>query len=92
MGPITLEARKWAFDEIIKIQSEINALANIQGMPEVYLINDAEAIRIQELWKKNTWPNGWDGNEKRADEKFVQRNSDGTTVLDLFLTESDLSI
>lgn len=92
MGPITLEARKWAFDEIIKIQSEINALANIQGMPEVYLINDAEAIRIQELWKKNTWPNGWDGNEKRADEKFVQRNSDGTIVLDIFLTESDLSI
>lgn len=92
MGPITMESREWALLEILSIQDEINSEAIMLGKPLISLINQEEEERIRELWSLNTWPNGWDGTEKRADEPFVQRNSDGTTTLELFLSEKDLSI
>jgi DNA sulfur modification protein DndC len=92
MGPITMEGRRKALFQILKIQREINSAAKLQGKPQISLINPHEIIRINELLCANTWPNGWDGSEKNADQPFLQRHPDGSTTPDLFLTESDLSI
>lgn len=92
MGPITMESREWALLEILSIQDEINTQANKERKPLISLINQEEESRIRELWSLNTWPKGWDGTEKRADEEFIQRNPDGTITPDLFLSEKDLSI
>lgn len=92
MGPIIMESREWALLEILKIQDEINTQAITEMKPPISLINQEEESRIRELWSLNTWPKGWSGTEKRADEEFIKRNPDGTITPDLFLTESDLSI
>nr|WP_287937753.1 phosphoadenosine phosphosulfate reductase family protein [Algoriphagus sp.] len=91
MGPITMESRAWALQEILAIQNDINSKAPSESQ-KVYLINSEEEARIRELWRLNTWPDGWDGTEKRADEPFIQRHSDGSITPELFLTESDLSV
>lgn len=57
MGPLTFEARLWGLDQILAIQKEAG----------VDLINREEETRIRELVANRTWPNGWDGNEPRAD-------------------------
>lgn len=69
-GPITLEARLWALERVLKIQEKVNIAACEQGMPEVFLIDAEEEARIRELIAANTWPNGWTGTEPRADEHF----------------------
>jgi DNA sulfur modification protein DndC len=67
MGPLTFEARLWALNEILAIQVEANASARQQGRPEIDLLNPDEEQRIRELIALKTWPQGWDGNEPRAD-------------------------
>ena len=66
MGPLTLEARLEALDKILDIQDRINA-----GTPHEHrldLINTEEESRIRQLIGGGTWPDGWEGNEPRADQ------------------------
>jgi len=86
MGPLIMDARKWALAEILNIQNEINAVAIAENKPTISLISPEEEFRIRELIELNTWPNGWDGTEQRADEPFLQIYQDGSVQQDLFLT------
>lgn len=72
MGPITLESREWALDEILAIQAEINGRAMQLDRPCIDLINTDEEARIRELISDQTWPQRWDGSEPRADEPFEE--------------------
>ncbi len=67
MGPLTFEARRWGLQQVLGIQEEVNAAARSAGRPEISLIDDTERARIQELIGAETWPQGWDGSEVRAD-------------------------
>ena len=67
MGPLTMEARQWALDSILKIQNRVNQEAFFQNRPSISLINEREEVRIRELIDNNTWPNKWRGDEPRAD-------------------------
>ena len=84
MGPLTMEARKWAFDEIMSIQNDINNYATIKGRPTVYLINEEEAAHIKKCWVDNLWPNRWDGTEPTGDTVMDVIYRDGTIFKDLF--------
>lgn len=86
MGPLTFEARLWALDQILQIQNDINEVAVREGKPTMTLINDQEESRIRELISIGTWPHGWNGDEKRADESYLQRYADGSIQTDLFIT------
>jgi len=57
MGPLTMEARQWAFEKVLAIQDAA----------QVDLINQQEQGYIRGLWAKNQWPQGWTGDEPRAD-------------------------
>ncbi|MRR49407.1 MAG: phosphoadenosine phosphosulfate reductase [Rhodocyclaceae bacterium] len=67
MGPITLEARLWALDQILSIQREVNEAARITGRPQIDLLDLDEEQRIRHLIRTNTWPDGWEGDEPQAD-------------------------
>lgn len=67
MGPLTFAARRWGLSQVLGIQDEINTAAIAQGRPTVTLIGPDEHRRIEELIAAETWPNGWDGTEQRAD-------------------------
>lgn len=86
MGPLTFEARLWALEQILQIQSDINEVAIRDGKPTMTLINPQEESRIRALIEAKTWPHGWSGDEKRADESYLQRFSDGSIQTDLFIT------
>jgi DNA sulfur modification protein DndC len=90
MGPITIEGRRMATLEVMRIQSEINIEARRLGSPTVSLLNPHEIIAINVMIAANTWPNGWEGTEKNAAEPFLQRYENGTTQPDIFLTPADL--
>jgi DNA sulfur modification protein DndC len=70
MGPLTMDARRFGLDEVLRIQDDINAEAVIQGRPQISLINEDEHARILALIEANTWPQKWTGSEPRADEPF----------------------
>ncbi|MEO0035376.1 MAG: hypothetical protein RLZZ501_1399 [Pseudomonadota bacterium] len=78
MGPITLEARRWALDQVLGIQGEVNAAAGRLGRPPVDLIDAEEETRIRDLIAAGTWPDGWDGDEPRADVMLPAYYADGT--------------
>lgn len=67
MGPLTFAARTMALDRILEIQRACNAAGLDQGRPVIDLINAEEEDRIRELIAAETWPDGWDGDEPRAD-------------------------
>lgn len=66
MGPLTLEARLEALDKILDIQHRINS-GDRRGQ-RFELINAEEEARIRQLIAGGTWPDGWDGDEPRADQ------------------------
>ena len=72
MGPITIEARRWALDAIRAIQRECNDRAAALGRPLVDMLNAEEVARIEELLAARTWPLRWTGDEPRADEPFEE--------------------
>ncbi|QTE37504.1 phosphoadenosine phosphosulfate reductase family protein [Mucilaginibacter gossypii] len=78
MGPITMAAREWAFNEILSIQNEINIEAAKIDMPAVYLLNDEEQAFIRKCWAENLWPNKWTGDEPTADTPMDTVYSDGS--------------
>lgn len=57
MGPLTMEARAYGLDRILGIQQRAG----------VDLINAEEQAAIVDHWRRNVWPQGWDGSEVRAD-------------------------
>lgn len=72
MGPLTMKAREFGLETVMRIQDEINQEAEKLKRPKIDLINIYEHSRIRQLWKENTWPNGWTGEESRADLPFDQ--------------------
>ncbi|TFF20802.1 phosphoadenosine phosphosulfate reductase [Jiella endophytica] len=67
MGPLTFDARLMALERIEEIQAECNEAAAKRDGPGVDILNSEETTRIRELVAAETWPQGWDGNEPRAD-------------------------
>lgn len=67
LGPITMDARRYAFDRIISIQELINRNATIERKPTVTLLNSEEQEFIKNCWNNNVWPNKWDGTEPTGD-------------------------
>lgn len=78
MGPITLEARASALAQILAIQREVNVAAEIASRDGVNLLNLDEEARIRELIAARTWPDGWSGDEPRADVMLDKVFQDGT--------------
>lgn len=86
MGPILLETRRWALDQVLHIQTAVNAAAMTRQRPGVDLLNAEEVERINELITAGTWPEGWDGTEPHADELLDKVYQDGSVqpLLDMF--------
>lgn len=78
LGPITMQARKAAFDDIMQIQNTINAQAEIENKPKVFLLDDEEQEFIKKCWDDNLWPNRWDGTEPTGDVLMDTIYSDGS--------------
>jgi DNA sulfur modification protein DndC len=78
MGPLTISARKDAYNDIIRLQNEINKVAIQDGKPTVTLLNRQERLLIKSLWKINKWPNKWTGDEPTADTPMDTVYSDGS--------------
>lgn len=78
MGPLTIEARRWALAQVLGIQVECNAAAARLGRPLVDLLSPEEVARIEELLTAGTWPDGWEGDEPTADVEMDKVLSDGT--------------
>jgi DNA sulfur modification protein DndC len=86
-GPLTLEARENALEQILDIQSNINSQAIIQHRPEVWLIDGVEESRIRELISKRTYPNKWSDADPDATQPIPQtfNNGDRQDLLTGFL-------
>ncbi len=67
LGPMTMETRRWGLDQVLALQVEINRIAQIDGRPEISLIDDEELARINELIDADTWPDKWSGMEDTGD-------------------------
>jgi DNA sulfur modification protein DndC len=78
MGPLTIDARRKAFDMILAIQNDINEAAERLRRPKIDILNPEEQAFIKDCWAKNIWPNRWDGSEPRADELIDTKFKDGT--------------
>ena len=78
MGPILLESRLWALEQVLAIQAEVNGAARAQGRPLLDLLNAEEEARIRELIAAKTWPQKWTGEEGAADELIDLVFADGT--------------
>lgn len=84
MGPLTLEARLAFLERILAIQTAINTEARRQRRPEIDMLNAEEEARIRELIADGTWPDGWTGEEPRADVPIDMIFSDGSVQPLLF--------
>lgn len=72
MGPLTLDARRWALNVVLEVQAECNDEAERSGRPRLDILNTEEERRIRELIDANTWPNKWDGTQPLASEPFIE--------------------
>ncbi|GLQ09282.1 hypothetical protein GCM10007913_12140 [Devosia yakushimensis] len=84
MGPLTFAARLMALDRILTIQDACNKAAAQLGRPAIDIINSEEEMRIRELIAAETWPNGWEGDEPRADVMLDKVFQDGSVQPLLF--------
>lgn len=78
MGPLTMAARRMALGRVLAMQAEVNAAADALERPCIDLINAEEQARILELIESETWPQGWTGQEPRADVPLDAVFPDGT--------------
>ncbi|MCW7556445.1 hypothetical protein NX722_28630 [Endozoicomonas gorgoniicola] len=85
MGPLTMDARLWALDEVCRIQDQVNDQAMRTGRPVIDLLNDEEKRRILQLINADTWPQDWSGTEPLASEPHHKMFDDGATLEDLFV-------
>jgi DNA sulfur modification protein DndC len=88
MGPLTLDARRWALEYVLRVQQEMNAAAAAQLRPPVWLIDGQELACIEGLIEACTWPNGWDGTEMLGDVMTDQVLAEGVTQA-LLLSEAN---
>jgi DNA sulfur modification protein DndC len=79
LGPLTLEVREYALNEILSIQREINLAARSLNRPKIDLINLEEQSRIRELIALKTFPNKWNGDEP-----------DGLVMLDKYWKDGNI--
>ena len=70
MGPITLDARLHALEEVLSIQREVNEAADRLRRPRMDILNAQEEARIRELIEARTWPDRWTGDEPSAMKPF----------------------
>jgi len=77
MGPILLETRRWALEQVLAIQAEVNATEAGRQRP-VDLLNAEEIARIEELIAAGTWPDGWSGEEPVATTMLDRVYQDGS--------------
>jgi DNA sulfur modification protein DndC len=87
MGPIHLAARLEALERLISLQDEVNSEADRLGRPRVDHLNAQEEARIRELVAAEQWPDGWRGDEPRADEPFEEWHRDGSIQRTLLTCE-----
>lgn len=78
LGPLTLETRLWALDQVLAIQAEVNVEARRRRAPELDLLNAEEEARIRELIDAGTWPDGWSGDEPTGDVELDTYYADGS--------------
>lgn len=78
MGPVLLERRLQALDEVLAIQEECNVVARATNRPLVDMLNVEEEARIRELIAAGQWPDGWEGDEAIGDELLDKVFADGT--------------
>lgn len=84
IGPLTFEARVAGLARVLDIQRECNQAAMSLGRPAIDILNAEEEARIRELIAAQTWPNGWDGDEPRADTSLDSIYQDGAVQPLLF--------
>lgn len=84
LGPLTMAARRWGMNEVLKIQNEVNAQAIKLKRPKVDILNDQEIERIDYLIATNTWPDKWTGEEPTADKLMDVFFPDGTVQPRIF--------
>lgn len=65
-GPLTLAARKWALNEVLIIQNEINKKADESNRPRIDLINEEEEERIREMIAARIYPQRWSDDDPDA--------------------------
>jgi DNA sulfur modification protein DndC len=78
-GPLTMDARRYGLETVLRVQAEVNAAARAAGRPTIHLINEEEHARILELIDANTWPQRWTGDEPRGDLLIPQVLNEETT-------------
>lgn len=78
MGPLTFEARLMGLGRVLAIQAECNEAATALGRPLLDIVNPEEEARIRELIADETWPDGWEGSEPRADTPMDSVFRDGS--------------
>lgn len=71
LGPLTMDARRWALGRVLAIQDDVNRAAREAGRPVVDLLNEEEVDRIHQLIRANTWPQKWDGSEPVGDRALM---------------------
>jgi DNA sulfur modification protein DndC len=79
MGPLTIATRLAALETLLAIQAEVNEAARRLDRPGIDLLDAEEEARIRELIAANTWPDGWAGDEPRADI-WLDRHNEGGTI------------
>lgn len=67
MGPLTFEARLFALDHVLAMQTACNRAADAAGRPRIDILNAEEEARIRDLIAAETWPEGWEGDEPTGD-------------------------
>ncbi len=79
LGPLTMDARRWGINQILRIQTEVNEAAIRLGRPVIDILNTEEVNRINELIDLNTWPDKWTGDEPTAD-----------TIMDIYYADGSI--
>lgn len=83
LGPLTMDARRYALKTILDIQTKIeqHRPADLAG---IVLIDPEEDARIRHLIEADTWPNRWDGTEQTGDAEYLDTNANGLYQAQLF--------
>jgi DNA sulfur modification protein DndC len=90
LGPIVLDARRSALNEILGIQRRCNVEAPPDA-PRVDMLDESEVARINELIAAGQWPDRWSGDEPTGDIEFERRHADGSLQGNLWLAANQLS-
>ena len=83
-GPIKLDVRLAALEQVLSIQRRVNDGAVALGRPRLDILNDEEEARIRELIAASTWPQRWNGSEPSGDVWLDRKHGDGSVEPILF--------